>query len=430
MGRPASGTSISSRRTSRISNWSHPDVRREHEEILRFWFDRGVAGVRIDSAALLVKDPALPEVPVDPAAGQPSDGRPRRAPRHLPELASDRRLVPGQADPRRRDLAARTWTDSPATCAPTSSTPPSISTSSGVLGRPPACGNRSMPRIAAHAPVGAASTWVLSNHDVTRPVTRLGREDSSFAFATKRHGTPTDLELGRRRARAAALLSAALPGSLYIYQGDELGLDEVDDLPRRPPPGPDVLPIRRHRSRSRRLPGSAAVVGWRAAVRLQPRPLARASPGCPSRRTGPISPSMPRTTRPSSMLNLYRAALRIRRAEPGLGDGPMTWLPSDPRRSRVPPRRRFVNLTNLSAVDIALPLHADDPAGKRRRSSMAACRRTPQRWLRTWPPEPVDRDEGVEDAVTSHKRCLRSVAYHVPVRERLPRHTSMEERKE
>ncbi len=83
----------------------------------------------------------------------------------------------------------------------------------------------------AHAPVAAPATWVLSNHDVTRPVTRYGREDSSFAFATKRFGTPTDLATGRRRARAAALLSAALPGSLYLYQGDELGLPEVEDLP-------------------------------------------------------------------------------------------------------------------------------------------------------------------------------------------------------
>jgi alpha-glucosidase len=85
--------------------------------------------------------------------------------------------------------------------------------------------------LAAHAPVDAPATWVLSNHDVTRPVTRYGRADTSFAFDTKRFGVPTDLELGTRRARAAALLTGALPGSLYIYQGDELGLPEVEDLP-------------------------------------------------------------------------------------------------------------------------------------------------------------------------------------------------------
>src|SRR6185437_6873155 len=51
-------------------NWSHPDVRREHEDVLRFWFDRGVAGIRIDSAALLVKDPGLAEPTADPAPGE------------------------------------------------------------------------------------------------------------------------------------------------------------------------------------------------------------------------------------------------------------------------------------------------------------------------------------------------------------------------
>jgi alpha-glucosidase len=85
--------------------------------------------------------------------------------------------------------------------------------------------------LAAHAPVNAPATWVLSNHDVTRPVTRYGRSDTAFSFASKRFGVPTDPELGRRRARAGALLTGALPGSLYIYQGDELGLPEVENLP-------------------------------------------------------------------------------------------------------------------------------------------------------------------------------------------------------
>ena len=85
--------------------------------------------------------------------------------------------------------------------------------------------------ITAHAPVDAPAPWVLSNHDVTRPVTRYGRADTSFSFESKREGTPTDLALGYRRARAAALLTMALPGSMYIYQGEELGLPEVEDIP-------------------------------------------------------------------------------------------------------------------------------------------------------------------------------------------------------
>ncbi|KPC63821.1 alpha-amylase family glycosyl hydrolase, partial [Streptomyces chattanoogensis] len=63
----------------------------------------------------------------------------------------------------------------------------------------------------AMRPVGAPATWVLSNHDVVRHRTRLGG--------------------GLDRARAAALLMLALPGSAYLYQGEELGLPEVTDLP-------------------------------------------------------------------------------------------------------------------------------------------------------------------------------------------------------
>src|SRR5699024_4054212 len=68
--------------------------------------------------------------------------------------------------------------------------------------------------LAANGAVGAATTWVLSNHDVVRHVTRFGGD-----------------ERGLRRARAGTLFKLALPGSAYLYQGEELGLPEVTDLP-------------------------------------------------------------------------------------------------------------------------------------------------------------------------------------------------------
>jgi alpha-glucosidase len=40
-----------------------------------------------------------------------------------------------------------------------------------------------------------------------------------------------DLKLGTARARAGLLFELALPGSVYLYQGEELGLPEVADLP-------------------------------------------------------------------------------------------------------------------------------------------------------------------------------------------------------
>ena len=119
--------------------------------------------------------------------------------------------------------------------------------------------------------VGADSTWVLSNHDVVRHVTRYariaarppGRERLGPASAGRRARRP------RRSApdgpRGRDLLALALPGVAYIYQGEELGLEEVEDLPGERPPGPDLVAVRPHRPRPRRLPRPAAVVGRRSA---------------------------------------------------------------------------------------------------------------------------------------------------------------------
>ncbi|MBX9246412.1 glycoside hydrolase family 13 protein [Actinotalea ferrariae] len=212
-------------------NWNHTDVRREHEDVLRFWFDRGAAGIRIDSAAQLVKDPALPDVvPADPGPGEhPHVDRDElhdiyRAWRSVAESYAEPRVLIGEVWLADRARFARYLR------------PDEMHTAFNFdfMARPwdaKALRESVQTTLDAHAPVSAPPTWVLSNHDVTRPVTRYGREDTSFAFLSKRFGTPTDLERGRRRARAAALLTAALPGSLYVYQGDELGLPEVEDLP-------------------------------------------------------------------------------------------------------------------------------------------------------------------------------------------------------
>jgi alpha-glucosidase len=86
---------------------------------------------------------------------------------------------------------------------------------------------------------GASSTWVLSNHDVVRHPTRYGLpqgttdepQEGRDWLRTNGQSPVLDIELGTRRARAATLLMLALPGSAYLYQGEELGLHEVGDLP-------------------------------------------------------------------------------------------------------------------------------------------------------------------------------------------------------
>lgn len=299
-------------------NWNHPDVRREHEEILRFWFDRGVAGVRIDSAALLIKDPDLPEVGEKP--DHPTEDR--------DELHDIYRAWRAIADsyPGTRVLVGEIWV--PDIVRFTNYLRPDemhTAFNFDFLARPwgAASFRESITAtLAAHAPVGAPSTWVLSNHDVTRPVTRYGREDSAFAFLKKRFGVPTDPELGLHRARAAALLVAALPGSLYIYQGDELGLPEVEDLPLEViedpmhyrsggiDPGRDGcrVPLPWSGDRAPFGFGADSVTTW------LPQPAAWRGLTVEAQHSDP-----------HSTLNLYRAALRLRRELPELGDGPLQW---------------------------------------------------------------------------------------------------------
>jgi len=334
-------------------NWSHPDVRAEHEAVLRFWLDRGVAGVRIDSAMLLMKDPALPEIPAAPGPGEhPNTDRDElhdvyRRWRVLADSYSDSRILVGEiwlpdidrfANYLRPDelhtafnfdFLARPWD--------AASLRDSIDST-----------------LAAHAPVGAPATWVLSNHDVTRPVTRYGQADSSFAFATRRAGVPSNIELGRKRARAAALLAAALPGSLYIYQGEELGLEEVQDLPLDQLQDPMYL-------------RSGGTDPGRDGCRV-PLPWAGTSSPFGFSPAGAVGdPWLPQPNRwaeltveaqqrnPHSMLSLYRTMLRIRRSDPDLGDGHLQWLPSADDVLAFARGERFICITNFSRVPIELP---------------------------------------------------------------------------
>ncbi len=209
------------------------------------------------------------------------------------------------------------------------------------------------------------------NHDVTRPVTRYGREDTAFAFDTKRFGTPTDLALGTRRARAAALLAMALPGAFYLFQGEELGLPEVEDIPS------DRIHDPMHHRSGGVDPGRDGcrvpipVVGRRTAVRLQP--TRRSSPGCPSPTTGPRSPPTAQEGRPDSMLALYRAGLRAAPRAPRARVGPLAWLDLGPHVIAFRRGDDFVSVTNLSGGPIDLPASRPDPGSPAHPWKEAAC---------------------------------------------------------
>ncbi|GAA0696638.1 glycoside hydrolase family 13 protein [Streptomyces malaysiensis subsp. malaysiensis] len=299
-------------------NWAHPAVRQEHEDILRFWFERGVAGVRIDSAALLAKDPRLPDF---------VEGRDPHPYVDRDELHDVYRSWRGVADEYGGVFVGEVWLPDSERFA-RYLRPDELHTAFNFSFLACPWDARRLrtsidETLAEHAPVGAPATWVLCNHDVTRTVTRYGREDTGFDFATKVFGTPTDLALGTRRARAAALLSLALPGAVYVYQGEELGLPEAD-IPR------DRIEDPMHFRSGGTDPGRDGCrvpLPWVAEA-----PYAgfgsREEPWLPQPADWPAYAAGLQAEDPGSMLSLYREAIRIRRTTPGFGDGALTWLPS------------------------------------------------------------------------------------------------------
>ncbi|AUG75525.1 alpha-glucosidase [Kitasatospora sp. MMS16-BH015] len=343
--------------------WEHPEVRAEFEAVLRFWFDRGADGFRIDSAALLVKDPALP---VDDPEERARTDREEvhevyRAWRRLADSYSGGRVLIGEVwlpDPARLARYLRPGELHTVFNFPYLECPWEAEPLRTVIDD----------TLRLHTAAGAPATWVLSNHDVDRVVTRYGRADTSFAIYARHHGRPVDLALGTRRARAAALLTQALPGSVYLYQGEELGLWEVETIP-------DALRQDPMWERGGRNPANPGRDGCRVPLPwsgdappfgFSP-DQATAVPWLPQPDAWKEHTVAAQAADPGSMLSLYRAALRLRRELPA--EAGLEWVEDVPtgvlafRRGEA-----FACVVNLSAEPVVVgvegaPLLASGPVG-------------------------------------------------------------------
>jgi alpha-glucosidase len=214
-------------------DWRNPEVQAMFEGVLRFWLDRGVDGFRVDVAHGLLKDARLRDQRDVPGAPDgtdlPSDRQDRsmvertlrdepmwdQAEVHDVYRAWHRILAEYDGD---RMAVAEAWAQTPEAMA-RYVRPDELHQAFNFawLLAPwsaPAFADVIRSTLEAVGPVGAAPTWVLSNHDVIRHATRYGGG-----------------AVGVARARAATLTMLALPGSAYLYQGEELGLEEVDVPP-------------------------------------------------------------------------------------------------------------------------------------------------------------------------------------------------------
>jgi alpha-glucosidase len=292
-------------------DWHNPQVQADFEDILRFWLDRRVDGFRIDVAHALFKDRHLLDEPEGVSIARPgaTEGFDReraidqpevhplyRRWRELVDSYADGRILVGEVVLRDQARVARYVRPDEL----------HLAFNFRLLWEPWEAGALRAAidgTLAALEPVGATATWVLENHDVTRLPTRYG-----------------SLE----RARAAALLLLALPGTIFLYEGQELGLEEVelpDELRQ------DPIFFRSGGERKGRD-------GCRIPVPWEDGPpgfgFTDGTPWLPIPETWVDRSVAVQAEDGRSTLALFRAALAARRASPALREGGFDWRESPP----------------------------------------------------------------------------------------------------
>ena len=339
-------------------DWTNPEVREEFRRILRFWLDRGVDGFRVDVAHGLIKQDGLPDyTPPDEAdsmGGVDTDvpywGQPG-----VHDVFRDWRRVLEEY-PGDRALCAEAWLPTPDRTAlwvrpdemhqafnfPYLMTDWDAAAQRRVIDE----------SLRAFPAVGAPATWVLSNHDVIRHATRLALTapvPQGAGIGPRSTARPIP-GVGLRRARAATTVMLALPGSAYLYQGEELGLPEVVDIPDDARADPTWFRT-----------GGARY--GRDGCRV-PIPWVADAPAYGFSSTGaswlPQPPEWARYARdreaadPASTLHLYQELIALRRRH-GLGSAGFAWLPGHPADALVFRVADVIVAANLGREPIALP---------------------------------------------------------------------------
>ena len=325
-------------------NWDNPEVRAEFEDVLRFWLDRGADGFRVDVAHGLIKEAGLPDWDeAQHILGNGDTIEHERSGKQAPMWDQDgvheiyqawRRVLnsynpidaDGYSSDNDRILCAEAWVE-PQERAIRYVRDDEMHQAFNfdflqTQWQGAALRNVITSSLGAADSVGAPTTWVLSNHDVVRHASRLG-----LAVGTRRPngigvGDPQpDTVLGLRRARAATALMLALPGSAYLYQGEELGLPDSTDMPDDVRQDPTWL---RSGHTERGRDGCRVPMPWEG-----DRPSYGFGPSHETWLPQPASYAALAVDRQlgveGATLELYRALLAARR-EHALGSGSLTWL--------------------------------------------------------------------------------------------------------
>jgi alpha-glucosidase len=321
-------------------NWWNEEVRDEFDGILRFWFDRGIAGFRIDVANGLIHDPELRDNP--PATDDDPPEIRRRGQRQVynlnrPEVHDiyrNWRTIAAGYDPQ-RILVAETWVFEPRQLARFYGTGHDelhlcfnfslvfsefrAEALRGVVGSTEAA-----------LPPGSQPAWTGSNHDVGRFPTRW-------------------CDGWDERSRCALMALLALRGTPFLYYGDEIGMIDV--------PIPEDAQLDLVGRGGAEQPSRDA---GRTPMRWNARPGAGFTPGdvrpwLPIGDPRAINVEDERGDR-SSMLHLCRDLIALRRATPDLRSGAYASLPSPDGVWAWRRGEGIVVAVNLSGEAASLPL--------------------------------------------------------------------------
>ena len=310
-------------------NWKNPKVLQYFESVFRFWLDRGVDGFRIDVSDAVIKDTSWPDTP----DGQPLIPKDEASGVHDIYRAFRRIL---DAYPGERMAVIETGAPDEVVAQFLRPDEMQQAFNFRFLKTPwdgPALAQAIRESLQAYTAVGSNTTWVTDNHDNVRTVTRYASNVKlSGEYVPEVHGqvalSAKQLRTGLRRARAMALLLLTLPGSAYIYAGQELGLPEVVDLPDNVRTDPSFF---RTQGKIKGRDGCRVPLPWQS---FAPTFGFNAQNGQESwlpqpSDWGPLSVGT-QSQDSSSILRLYQDILKLRHSLPALQSDNLVWV-SEPK---------------------------------------------------------------------------------------------------
>lgn len=348
-------------------NWENPEIWEEFRSVLRFWLDRGVDGFRVDVAHGMVKADGLPDwdeqvhmvegtdVAEQDHAEKTMDTGPYFDQDGVHEIYRDWNQVLAEY-PGERMLVVEAWIGPAERLA--LYVRPDEAQQAFNFDFLIAGWHRDRMRHAiteslrVNQAVGAPSTWVLSNHDTVRHASRYGLSSrTAYPNGIGAEDEQPHAALGLRRARAAALVELSLPGSAYVYQGDELGLPEHTTLDAESREDPTFF---RTEGQELGRDGARVPLPWSPVgdgLGFGP------NPWLPQPETFENITVDHQLGNPQSVLNLYKNALRIRH-ELALGRAEFAWDPMSEQNTQILAYR----LTTESGETVLVAANAGDAA--------------------------------------------------------------------